>query len=63
MKKTEAKELAKAVTWSWLDALEYNARDSWVIDDRSEEEKDEVEKLVFEMIELLKRKCRPKKAS
>ena len=56
MKKTEAKELAKKVIWLALDDLEYKARESWALDELSEEDKDTVEKIVFTLIDSLKKK-------
>lgn len=56
MKKTEAKELAKKVLWLALDDLEYKARESWALEDLSEEDKDTVEQIVFTLIAAMKKK-------
>jgi hypothetical protein len=56
MKATETKKLAKKVLFVALDNLECEAKDSWVLSDLSDEEKDKVEQVVFRLIETLKKK-------
>jgi hypothetical protein len=56
MKKADASNFAKSVLFSMLDDLEFKVAEHWMLDELSEEDREQVKEQIFRLLESLKRK-------